>query len=146
MSALEMDVSGYLLEILCGDGELSLFRARSPDGAHSVLVLTPADERPEPVILARLEREYALADELDNAWAALPLGLDRDASPMRLILEDPGGDPVGAGRRRPFDLKRFLHVAADLAAALGQVHQRGLIHKDIRPANVLADAEGRVRL
>src|SRR3954451_4950472 len=45
-----------------------LSRARSPDGASSVLVLAPLAEQPEPAVLARLEWEYALADELDGAW------------------------------------------------------------------------------
>ena len=141
-----MDVSGYSLEILCGDGELVLSRARSPDGAPSVLVLAPLAEQPEPAVLARLEREYALADELEGAWAARPLALVRNTSPVKLILEDKGGDPVDVGSKCPLDLKRFLHVAIGLAAAIGQVHRRGLIHKDIRPANVLVDAGGHVRL
>jgi hypothetical protein len=141
-----MDVTGYSLGILCGDGELILSRARSPDGASSVLVLAPLAEQPEPTILARLEREYALADELDSAWAARPLAFDRKTSPVRLILEDKGGDPVDSRSKRPLELKRFLHIAIGLAAALGQAHRRGLIHKDIKPANVLVNAGGHVRL
>jgi PAS domain S-box-containing protein len=45
------------------------------------------------------------------------------------------------------DLRRFLRVGIGLSAALGRVHQNGLIHKDIKPANVLVDPEtGRVWL
>jgi len=37
-------------------------------------------------------------------------------------------------------LGRFLRLAVNLAAALGKLHQRGLIHKDIKPANILVDS------
>ena len=63
------------------------------------------------------------------------------------MLEDPGGEPLDRLLGQPMDVTRFLRIAIPLAAALGQVHRRGLIHKDIKPANVLVDvASGDVRL
>jgi serine/threonine protein kinase len=47
---------------------------------------------------------------------------------------------------RPLELGQFLKVAIGLATALRQAHRHGLIHKDIRPANVLVDASGKVCL
>ena len=45
------------------------------------------------------------------------------------------------------EIGQFLRLAVALSGALGQLHGRGLIHKDIKPANVLVDsATGRVRL
>ena len=46
----------------------------------------------------------------------------------------------------PLDLTRVLYIAIGLAAALGQVHRHGLIHKDIKPGNVLVDDAGKVWL
>jgi predicted ATPase len=47
----------------------------------------------------------------------------------------------------PMEVGRFLRLAIGVAAALGKVHQRGLIHKDIKPANILVNtASGGVRL
>ena len=39
-------------------------------------------------------------------------------------------------------LERFLRLAVGVAAAIGKVHQRGLIHKDIKPANILVNRAG----
>ena len=50
------------------------------------------------------------------------------------------------GHGQPLELTRFLRIAIGLATALGQVHRHGLIHKDIKPANVLVDDAGNVWL
>jgi len=62
------------------------------------------------------------------------------------VLDDSGGEPLDLILSRPLELTRFLRLAISLATALGQVHWHGLIHKDIKPANVLVDAAGNVRL
>jgi PAS domain S-box-containing protein len=41
---------------------------------------------------------------------------------------------------QPLDVSHFLRIAIPLAVALRRVHERGLIHKDIKPANILVDA------
>ena len=57
-----------------------------------------------------------------------------------LVLEDPGGEPLERLVGGPMELRQFLRLAIGLSAALGRVHQRGLIHKDIKPANALVNA------
>src|SRR5437879_12439926 len=59
---------------------------------------------------------------------------------MTLVLEDPGGTPVDQLLGRPLHVSDFLRSAIPLAGALRRVHERGLIHKDIKPANILLDA------
>src|SRR5271166_6739356 len=54
-------------------------------------------------------------------------GLEARAS----LLSDAGGQPM--------EIARFLQLAIGLAAGLGELHGRGLVHKDIKPANILAD-------
>jgi PAS domain S-box-containing protein len=141
-----MDVSGYSLERLREDAEIVLYRGRRPGDAATVLVVAPASGRPEMGSFRRIEHEYALAADLDPAWAARPLALATYAGRPVLVLEDAGGEPLDAAPGRPLQLEHFLTIAVGLAAAVGQVHRRGLIHKDIKPANVLVDAAGTVRL
>jgi PAS domain S-box-containing protein len=138
------------LEILSEDG--GLVRRRGwRDGAggerKNVLMVLPTSEQPTPTTLDRLAHEYSFKDELGSAWAARPLELVRDRGQSILVLEDPGGELLGSLLGMPMEVGRFLRIAIGVAAVLGKVHQRGLIHKDIRPANILVNtASGEVRL
>jgi PAS domain S-box-containing protein len=75
------------------------------------------------------------------------LRLEPHQGRLTLLSEDPGGEPLLRLLGRPLEITSFLRLAIGIATALGQVHQRGLIHKDIKPANVLANSvTGRVWL
>ena len=139
-----MDITGCKLEPLRDDGDFSLYRARPPGNPVSVLVLVAAS--PASRCIARLEHEYALASRLDSSWAARPLALHVHQTPPALILDDNGGEPLASTPGRPLELARFLSLATNLAGAIGHMHRGGLIHKDIKPSNVLVDANGNVRL
>jgi predicted ATPase/signal transduction histidine kinase/CheY-like chemotaxis protein len=142
--------SGYVLETLREGAEFTLYRGRQHGNPLALLAVAPAAEQPSPQSLRRLEHEYLLAADLDPAWAARPLAFTRHEGRAVLILEDPGGEfldrVLDRGRGQPLELTRFLRVAVGLAAALGQVHGHGLIHKDIKPPNVLVDDAGSVWL
>jgi PAS domain S-box-containing protein len=113
----------------------------------AVLVVRPVAEHPSPSILERLTHEYELRDELDGRWAVKPLELVRDGGRAMLVLEDAGGEPLERLLGMPMAVARFLRLAIGIAAALGKLHARGLLHKDIKPANILVnDATGEARL
>jgi serine/threonine protein kinase len=56
-----------------------------------------------------------------------------------LVLEDPGGELLGRLVGQPWEVTQFIRVAIGIAVALGRVHERGLIHKDVKPANILVN-------
>jgi serine/threonine protein kinase len=140
--------SGYVLEPIRKDADFTLYRGRQHGNPSPVLVVALTAEQPTPQALRRLQHEYSLAAELDSAWTARPLALTRHEGRTILVLKDPGGEPLGRilerDRGQPLDLTRVLRIAIGLATALRQVHRRGLIHKDIKPANVLVDDAGNI--
>jgi len=129
------EFSSYALSPL-RKGDISLYRG-SGSGLAPIL-LVAADET-SPGCVERLEHEYALKGELDADWAARPVALTRYNDRMTLVLEDPGGAPLDRLLGRPLDVSHFLRIAIPLAGALRRVHERGLIHKDVKPANILLD-------
>jgi PAS domain S-box-containing protein len=147
-----IDLSRHHFETLRNDDEFILYRGQTEEDVSRVLVLVPAVEYPRPESLKRLEHEYSLREELDSGWAARPIAMARHWDRPILVLEDPGGTPLdqfgGLGETRPtdrphahaLDLAFCLRVAIKLANAIGHLHQRGLIHKDIKPANVLVNS------
>src|SRR5271166_2941327 len=142
-----VELSRYELETLREDGEFVLYRSRGKGDLPAGLVLAPVLEHPTIGSLKRLEHEYGLKADLDAGWAARPVALSSQNDRMALLLEDPGGEPLDRLLGRPLEVSEFLRIAIPLAGALRQVHGRRLIHKDIKPANVLVDvANGGVRL
>src|SRR5277367_5008188 len=135
--------SGYELVPLREGADFTLYRGRQHGNPSPVLAIALSAEEPSPQSVQRLEHEYSLAAELDRSWAAKPLALTRHEGRTILILNDPGGEPLDGilerNQGQPLDLARVLRIAIGLAKTLGQVHQHGLIHKDIKPANVLVD-------
>jgi PAS domain S-box-containing protein len=113
----------------------------------AALFVVPAAEDPSRSSLEHLRHEYELKDELDGAWAVRPLELVREDGRTLLVLEDPGGEPLDRLLGAPMEMGCFLRLAIGIAVAIGKLHQRGLIHKDIKPVHILAnDATGAVHL
>src|ERR1700740_832330 len=128
-------LSGYAFSSL-REGGIALSRG-SGNGLTPILLV--AAEETSPGCVERLEHEYALKSELDADWAARPVALTHDNDRMTLVLEDPGGTPLDRLLGRPLDVSRFLSIAIPLAGVLRRVHERGLLHKDTKPANIMVD-------
>ena len=153
-----MDLSAYSLETLHQDTEFVLYRGRAvanPEpGRASVLVSVPTSAHPALKRMRMLEHELSLRAELDSAWALRPIALAHHQGRAALILEDQQGEPLerliekkpvgrGAADRsteRALELTLFLRLAGGLAAAVGEMHRRGIVHKNIKPAHALVNA------
>jgi PAS domain S-box-containing protein len=139
---------GNSLQIVWEDSERVFCRGRRQgNGGGNVLIVRPAAKHPPPASLDRFAHEFTLKDELDGAWAVKPLALVREGGRTLLVLDDPGGEPLARLLGAPMEVGSVLRLTVGIAAALGKLHQHGLVHKDLKPAHILVNcADGQVRL
>src|SRR6516162_163998 len=141
------DLSTSDIETIRRDGEFVLYRGPIESDESRFLLLEPAPGAPTLRSLGRLEHEYALRGELDASWAVRPVALVRKQGRTILLLEDPGGVSLDCLLGQPLELIQALRLAIGIAATLRCLHERGLIHKDLKPANILVEpGTGKARL
>ena len=130
------------LQPLWSDGErlyCRTWRNNAEDAEHALIAVVPTSEHPSPTVISRLAHEFALKDDLDAAWAARPLELVRSGGRTLLLLETCSHATLNSSLGKPLELGVFLRLALAITYAIGRLHERGLVHKDIKPANILLD-------
>ena len=108
-----------------------------------VKIFDPRWCRPRDV--ERLKNEFDLERVLDTAAAVRPLAFEMNEGMAVLVMEDVGGDSLDR-RQEPMTVGRFLSLAVRMAAAVEEIHARGLVHRDLRPESFVVDATGEVRI
>lgn len=143
-----MFLEGYaVLESIAQTGHNSVFRARCLRDGARVVIKTSTAAYPTARELQRLELELHLLKKLRGPGVVEVLDVERRGGRVALILEDFGGERLPIFREQGLALERFFPLAAGIVRALGEVHARGVIHKDINPRNVLVNLRsGAVKL
>ncbi|HEY9698904.1 MAG TPA: AAA family ATPase [Trichocoleus sp.] len=138
-------IAGYnLLDVLYEGATTCVYRAKAISdnnlGATSVIVKTLKAEYPTIDQLNRLRHEYQILQNLEIEEIVKPVALENYRNGLALILSDFDGESlaqaIAVGR---FRLNNFLQIAIHLTSILAQLHQQNIIHKDIKPHNILVN-------
>ncbi|MFD1952123.1 AAA family ATPase [Sphingomonas arantia] len=120
-------------------------RYRREDRASGETMIVACGPWEAAADIAALEHEFAIRDQLDAAWAMVPIARIRTGDGLSLVYDDRGSSSDG-GRGQDRDIGAFLRGAEAAAGALDGMHRAGLIHRALCPARIVAHTDGTVRL
>jgi serine/threonine protein kinase len=144
-----VQIGNYRLERRLGEGASGVvYRARDADGTHVVLKLLRPEIDHDVVARARFEREARVAHGIESRHIVPILELGESDGHTYLVLPFyPGGSLAqrlrDGGR---LNLEETVDLAAQLGRGLDTLHNQRILHRDVKPSNVLLDADGTVAL
>ncbi len=129
-----------------GMGEV--YRARDPRLDREVAVkILPEAFSQDPARLARFDREARALAALNHPGIAGIHGIEEADSGRFLVLELVEGETLATRLARgPLPVEEALAVCRQIAEALEVAHEKGLIHRDLKPGNVMVTPDEKVKL
>ena len=134
---------GYAISAKIHEGTHTvIFRGRKNQSREPVILKVIKSEYPSPQEIAKLKHQYKITKNLDIIGLVKPYGLEYYQNRLALVMEDFGGESLSeATATRPLEPIEFLQIAIQLASALGDLHRHQIIHKDIKPQNIIYNRE-----
>jgi hypothetical protein len=138
-----------LLEVIGKGGMSTVHRGRHLPSAQIVAVKVMARERAaDPVLLQRFEQEFAVARSLCHPHLVRGLDFGVVDSIPYLVMEFVQGQNLGQLIRQggPLPPTEAVRINLEIGEALQLAHSNKLIHRDVKPENILVAMDGRSRL
>jgi serine/threonine protein kinase len=136
----------YRLEEILGEGQMGIVyrAARDPAGTPVALKLLRAELSADPVYRRRFTREGEIASGLDHPHLVRVLDVGEIEGRHFIAAEYVPGSSLAeriahTGQLAPSELVRLV---THLGSALDALHRLGLVHRDVKPSNVMVDEDG----
>ena len=135
---MTLTLPGFITSELLQEGTKSLiYRGVRVEDGCPVVIKSLGPEQCTTRNVEQLKHEYAIAQQLNLPETVQALALVFDRGLPYLILEDFGGRSLDQLLHQFRGPAAFLGIALQIVNALAQIHQRHIIHKDIKPQNII---------
>ncbi len=140
---MHIAIADYIIdEIIYDSNKTIVYRAIKASERQPVVIKILKAQLLGLDAIARFKQEYQILTELDYTGIIKAYGLEKYQNKLALILEDFAGKSLKEfTQNKKLDLKEFLQIAIQLTSALGFIHQNNIIHKDIKPKNILINPQ-----
>jgi len=117
-------------------------------GRTVAIKVLPAERAEDPMFIARFEREARSAAALNHPNIVAVFDSGRDADTRFIVMECVPGLSLAQllRQRHPLAAAEAIKIATQVASALAAAHRAGIIHRDVKPGNVMVDDELRVKV
>lgn len=140
---MTITLPGYeIIESIHEGWNTVIYRANYLPTANPVIIKTLKAEYPTLEDISRLRHEYKVLQPLNIEGVIKPLALEKYQNGLALILEDFGQPSLKWFiTNNKVNITEFLQIAIQVTTALEKLHQRKIIHKDIKPHNILVSSQ-----
>lgn len=144
------EIGGYRIDAIAGRGGMGLVyraRQRRPDRTVALKVIVP-ELAADPSFRARFEHESNVAAQIEHPNVIPVYEVGEEDGLLYIAMRFVHGIDLGAllARRGRLEPDRAVHLISQVGDALDAAHARGLVHRDIKPGNVLVDPSDHVYL
>ena len=139
-------IDGYAIDALLGEGGFGrVYSATGPDGGRVALKLVKDDYARDETFRRRFSREARIARTVThpNVVPVVATGEFEGVPYMAQRLINGRSLDDQLKQEGPLDLDTTLRVCADVAAGLEALWAAGMVHRDVKPANILIDSQGK---
>jgi serine/threonine protein kinase len=148
-SALQSLGNYDLVEKIAEGGMGTVYKARERQGGRTVAIkLVSPQMASNPVFLQRFEKEYNAARSLDHPNVIRALDYGTAGGLPYLVMEYVDGESLGQrlGREGRLPEAEAIRLVGQVAQALQKAHKQGLIHRDVKPDNIMLTRDGQAKL
>lgn len=146
---LGTSIAHYKITAKLGQGGMGeVYRATDTNLDREVAIkVLPQSVAQDKERLARFEREAKMLAQLNHPNIAAVYGLEQSGETRALILELVEGDDLSVRLKRgPLPVDEALEACKQIAEALEAAHEKGFIHRDLKPGNIKITDDGKVKV
>lgn len=144
-----MKVGRYEILDELGKGAMGVvYKARDPnlDLLVALKVLRP-ERLSDPALVRRFLAEARALGRLDHPNTVRVFNVDQDGGRTYIAMEYVEGESLGERMKRSrLSLPETAGLGARVAEALGDAHRKGIVHRDVKPGNILIRSDGRIKI